>query len=248
MRESIYCDDLVGLMRIANYVVCSDTSRYLRSATLNIWVVTLSVLIIGGCVGGGYANRRQTPSIDCCIQKAGNETQNAIADTAARLVGARTVRSGNRFISYDCAGITRALFLAQGIDLYGGTPSEQITGVRRIHAYISQHGRIHRGPDVSRGDLVFFDNTWDANDDGIDNDFLTHVGVIETVESDGTIVFISRTASAIERYRMNLRWPSSATADGRMVNNFLRRKRPGDPPERAYLTGQLFASFGSLQK
>lgn len=202
-----------------------------------------------GCVGGGFAGRRPTPSIDCCVLKSGNRMQNAAADTAARLVGARTVRSGNRFISYDCAGITRAVFLAHGIDLYEGTASEQITGVRRIHAYISQHGRIHRGPHVSPGDLVFFDNTWDANDDGIDNDFLTHVGVIETVESDGTIIFISRTANAIERYRMNLRWPTRfTTGDGRIVNNFLRRKRPEDPPERAYLTGQLFASFGSLQK
>ena len=52
---------------------------------------------------------------------------------------------------------------------------------------------------VQAGDLVFFDNTWDADGDGVDNDPFTHVGVVEKVESDGTIVFISRVSEAIKR-------------------------------------------------
>jgi len=33
--------------------------------------------------------------------------------------------------------------------------------------------------------------------------------VVERIESDGTVVFISRVAEAVERYRMNLALPAS---------------------------------------
>jgi hypothetical protein len=96
---------------------------------------------------------------------------------------------------------------------------------------------------------VFFDNTWDFNQDGVLNDALTHVGIVESVERNGTVVFISRVTNAIERYRMNLREPNATRAsDGRLLNDYLRRRRSGDPLETGYLTGQLFAGFGTLDK
>ena len=69
---------------------------------------------------------------------------------------------------------------------------------------------------------------------------------IERVESDGTIVFISRVAEAIERYRMNLAHPHvHRTPDGRILNDYMRRKRWSDDKGTLYLTGELFASFGT---
>jgi hypothetical protein len=99
---------------------------------------------------------------------------------------------------------------------------------------------------VSPGDLVFFDNTWDYNGDGLVNDTLTHVGIVERQDPDGTVVFISRVAGAIQRYRMNLALPHvHRTAEGRVLNDYIRRKDFDDPAHAAYLTGQLFAAFGS---
>jgi hypothetical protein len=69
------------------------------------------------------------------------------------------------------------------------------------------------------------------------------------VERDGTVVFISRVSSAIERYRMNLRVPNAVrSADGRILNDYLRRKKTGDPRATGYLTGQLFAGFGTFDE
>jgi hypothetical protein len=93
--------------------------------------------------------------------------------------------------------------------------------------------------------LVFI--TWDFNGDGQLNDPLTHVGIVERIEPDGTVVFLSRVADAIERYRMNLRHPHVHTAaDGHILNDYIRRKLPTDDPDNIVrLTGELFASYGT---
>jgi hypothetical protein len=162
-------------------------------------------------------------------------------------VGAKTIESKGRHIAYDCAGVTRAIYLKHGIDLYSGGPSEpNANGVRLIHAHIRQQGTFHQGPVVHPGDLAFFNNTWDYNGDGKVNDPLTHVGIVERQEPDGTVVFISRVAGAVERYHMNLALPHiHKTADGRILNDYLRRKDVIDPAGTGYLAGELFAQFAT---
>jgi cell wall-associated NlpC family hydrolase len=174
-------------------------------------------------------------------------SRNAIVRTAAQLVGATTIESNGRRIAYDCAGVTRAVFLKHGIDLYDSTPiNPHANGVRIIHTHIRQQGRFHKGPVAHPGDLVFFNNTWDHNGDGKINDPLTHIGIVERQEPDGTVVFIRRVASAVERYHMNLRFPHiHKTADGRILNDYLRRKDMRDSNNTRYLTGQLFAQFAT---
>lgn len=184
----------------------------------------------------------------CCTSGRHKPSRNNIVRTAAKLVGSTTIQINGRRIAYDCAGVARAIFLAHGIDLYNSELHDpKANGVRLIHDHILQHGKFHQGPGVRPGDLVFFDNTWDYNGDGIINDPLTHVGIVERQEADGTVVFISRVANAIERYRMNLGLPHvHLTADGRVLNDYLRRKDHHDPANASYLTGQLFAGFGTL--
>ena len=214
--------------------------------------IALVVALTTACAGRDdrATQRDPTVSLNCCRLQPGTGKQKAIVQTASRLVGARTIQTGNRFIAYDCAGVTRAIYLSQGHDLYAGAGENgQANGVRRIYEHVQKHGRIHRGPAVGPGDLVFFDNTWDFNEDGLLNDSLTHVGIVEAVERDGTIIFISRVSNAIERYRMNLRAPNTIRdADGQILNDYLRRKKIGDPLATGYLTGQLFAGFGSLDE
>jgi hypothetical protein len=194
---------------------------------------------------------RSRPSVSdsraCCRSVERAPSRSAIVQTAAKLVGAKTIKSNGRRIAYDCAGVTRAVFLAHGIDLYVGEPNESdANGVRIIHAHIRQEGTFHQGPVAHPGDLIFFDNTWDYNGDGKVNDPLTHVGIVERQESNGTVIFISRVADAIERYRMNLDQPHvHKTADGRILNDYLRRKDGNDPANTGYLTGELFTQFAT---
>ncbi|MBH0181919.1 MAG: hypothetical protein HP490_09660 [Nitrospira sp.] len=182
-----------------------------------------------------------------CPSGLTNPSRSTIVQTAATLVGATTITSKGRKIAYDCAGVTRAVFLKHGIDLYETDADDpNANGVRLIYDHVRRQGILHLGPATQPGDLVFFDNTWDFNGDGEWNDPLTHVGIVEQIEPDGTVVFISRVADAIQRYRMNLRHPQiHKTADGRILNDYIRRKLPTDPGHLGRLTGELFASYGT---
>lgn len=192
-------------------------------------------------------SRVLTPGRHCCMAGQAAASQKAVVRTAAQLVGARTIHANGRRVSYDCAGVTRAIYLAHGIDLYeSDSVDRQANGVRLIYNHVQQYGQIHQGPVVRPGDLVFFDNTWDFNGDGRINDPLTHIGVVERIGADGTVVFISRVAGAVERYRMNLAHPHIHRGeDGRILNDYLRRKNGHDTEGTGYLTGELFAAFGT---
>ena len=207
----------------------------------------IAIVTLVGCATPPVERASTTGTPSCCRSVEPAPTRSAIVRTAAKLVGARTITSKGRRIAYDCAGVTRAIFLEHGIDLYDGDASDpRANGVRLIYAHLQQHGRFHRGPVARPGDLVFFDNTWDFNGDGKLNDPLTHVGVVERVEPDGTVVFISRVSEAVERYRMNLARPDvHKTAEGRVLNDYIRRKLPTDPEGTNRLTGQLFSSYGT---
>jgi hypothetical protein len=212
-------------------------------------MATIAVVTLAGCVTPSIERPHLSPPAapPCCRSVEQAPSRSAIARTAATLVGATTIESHGRSIAYDCAGVTRAVFLRHGIDLYDADPIDpHANGVRIIHAHIRQQGRFHLGPVANPGDLVFFNNTWDYNGDGKVNDSLTHIGIVERQEPDGTVIFISRVASSVERYHMNLRLPHvHKNADGQILNDYLRRKDTGDPQNTNYLTGQLFAQFAS---
>lgn len=211
-------------------------------------IATVAIVTLVGCA----TPPSERPSVSfrnggqCCIPVGPLPSQDAVVRTATKLVGTKTIAGHGRRIAYDCAGVARAIYLEHGIDLYeSGGQNPKANGVRLIYSHIRQHGRLHQGPVVYPGDLVFFDNTWDLNGDGALNDPLTHVGIVERVEQDGTVIFISRVAEAVERYRMNLALPHvHKAADGRVLNDYMRRK-PTHSNERGHLTGELFAFFGT---
>jgi hypothetical protein len=89
--------------------------------------------------------------------------------------------------------------------------------------------------------LVFFRETYDRNRDGRRNDGLTHVGIVERVDKDGTVTFIHRANQGIKRSRMNPRLPKlRQTPRGKVVNDFIRQK---SSLSRGYLAGELFVGF-----
>lgn len=216
------------------------------------WRAVALLLVLALAAGCSRAPREEPapihePGISAPTPAPRSPLRDALVASATGLLGARAIVTGDRRIGYDCAGVVRAVYLEHGIDLYDDSvDGPAVNGVRRIHAHLRRNGRLHDGPRPLPGDLVFFDDTWDFNGDGRANDHLTHIGLVEKIEADGTVVFISRVARAVERYRMNLAQPDVHRAPGgRVLNDYLRRRRPGDRTDIAYLSGQLFAGFGT---
>ncbi len=162
---------------------------------------------------------------------------------AQGLVGKNQVVLGGKRWGDDCTGLVRGVYAQLGLDLIAGAQSAD-NGVTAIWRYASTHGRIFTGGRPVAGDLVFFKDTYDLNRDGQVNDGLTHIGLVEKVDDDGTVLVIHRVARGVVRYRMNLEFKGSAVnSAGRPVNDYLRLAGPQNKPQ---LTAQLFAGYATV--
>ncbi len=163
--------------------------------------------------------------------------------TAQGLVGKNRVVVGGKRYGDDCTSFVKAVYEPLGVDLLTeAEPGDN--GVTAMWRFASRHGRIFEGGRPLPGDLVFFKETYDQNRDGQANDGLTHIGVVEDVEADGTVLVIHRVARGVVRYRMNLNAPTQMrTRSGKRLNDWLRTEAPGSKPR---LTAELFAGFATL--
>jgi probable lipoprotein NlpC len=165
---------LLALMVAAAFQGCAATGSSIRQLDARADEPTdVMVPTTGG--RGGF----------CCDIVEGFPAQQALAQAAVGFLGRSRIEVAGRRFTSDCSGLARGVYVTQHIDLYGGLGElDGGNGVGRIYAHVLQHGRIHYGPTVHPGDLVFFHNTWDFNRDGFPNDPLTHVGVVESAERD----------------------------------------------------------------
>lgn len=140
--------------------------------------------------------------------------------------------------------------LAYVLETYrlNGVSFENENDLKIIDLYraVQREGSIYHTTRPVVGDLVFFHNTFDANRDGRNNDWYSHVGVVEEVRSNGTIVVLSYRAKAVVRDTMNLEHPRESQANGRLANSELRARTRQDPEYTQYLAGELFAGFASV--
>lgn len=160
---------------------------------------------------------------------------------AAGDLGSRAVRAARYFVanapvgfSPDCAGFVAASFHRVGVPL-AGSP-------RWMWDRAAAAGALHFRPLPSPGDIVFFDDTYDKDRDGLRDDPLTHVALVLTVDPVSGDVLMAHGGATSGRafLRMNLLHPSDPVR-----NDGLRRPsaRPAGGP---VLAGELFVGFASV--
>ena len=116
-----------------------------------------------------------------------------------------------------------------------------------IYRYAQENGTVYHSPRPAVGDLVFFHNTFDRNADGRNNDWYTHVGLVEVVDDEGNISVLSYLDGNVARSYLNLeRAEDPRDDDGNVINTTMRRPTDDDPDYTQYLASELFAGFGSL--
>ncbi|MCY1030669.1 CHAP domain-containing protein [Corallococcus sp. BB11-1] len=164
--------------------------------------------------------------------------------TARSLVGESSIQVNGRRYRTDCTALVEATYAQAGVT-FRGTLKPGDNGVTALYRYARANGRVYTEGRPVPGDLVFFRETYDQNRDGRRNDGLTHVGLVDKVDAEGTVTVIHRVKRGVVRYRMNLARPHLPRdpKTGELLNDMLRSPGPG---QTHVLTGQLFAAFGSV--
>ena len=132
----------------------------------------------------------------------------------------------------DCSGFVRLVMKKAEVDL-GPLPS-----ARSMSESLHLVSLEVRTP--APGDLVFFHDTYDRNRDGKLGDLWTHVAIVEAVEGNHVWI-LHRGGKGIIRLGMDLSRPHDKTA-----NDPVRARTGSEPRGTRYLTGELFAGYGSV--
>jgi len=195
------------------------------------------LILLTICIFGCHVRPAQT--LSAWDSYTEDQQREALVLFANQLAGMGRYRVDDRKFSYDCSGFIGGILYREGIDVFKGASELQMrgNGVRLLYEFTQKYGYLFKN-NPQPGDLIFFSNTYDRNRDRKNNDLLTHVGLVERVDSDGTITFIHHLNARAQRDRMNFMDLSK--------NSYLRQRRRRDPPHTRYRSSQLFQSFGTL--
>jgi len=177
------------------------------------------------------------------------EVQQKLVDGANQFLGATTLKVGNQTFRMDCSGVISAIYARAGIDLLSSLSRYTGNGVARLYKFLDENDLLYRTTDPAPGDIIFWDNTWDANGDGEFNDYFTHVGMVVNRLPDGTVEYIHHhyTRGVVLEW-MNLHQPDIryVERDGESVkiNSAIRARSAPAAPEGISLASQLYRHLG----
>lgn len=163
----------------------------------------------------------------------------AVVNGSRALLGRRQLSFGSQVYVPDCLGLVEAA--------YAPVDFSFIRDMRGVYDQAWELEVFHKDPLPHPGDVAFFDNSFDKNRNGRRDDPLTHVGVVESVDEDGTIVMIhlGSRGKPVTRKRMNLLRPHTTRDEaGKIINEHLRATsaRDGGPT----LAAELWSGFASF--
>jgi len=184
---------------------------------------------------------------------APTEEELKVVASSKKLLGqapnAKVLVKGRQF-TLDCIGTVCAIYYELGIDVAKDFDKYPGNGVNRLYRTLEERKALHRDRYPRTGDVVIWDNTWDANGDGDrTNDPRTHAGVVLAVDEDGTIHYVHENLyKGVVIETMNLLKPTVALDEsGKRLNSgmAIATASGGAKPDR-WLAGDVFQAFGDL--
>jgi hypothetical protein len=206
--------------------------------------------------GPGQAARESETRPPAIIDEeapAPSDDQLQVIASANALIGmlpnAEVVVKGKQF-TLDCIGTVSAIFYRMDIDVAKDFGKYSGNGVNRLYMTLKDQGVLHSDKYPRTGDIIIWDNTWDANGDGDrTNDPRTHAGIVLAVDEDGTIHYVHENMfKGVVVEMMNLLQPTlPSDAGGKRLNSGLAiSTKPGGPKPEHWLAGDVFDAFGDL--
>ena len=159
----------------------------------------------------------------------------------------------NRSFTLDCIGTISAVYWSAGYDIQKDFSKYEGNGVNRLYQSLVFWAAIHELKLPKPGDIIFWANTYDRNENGIlTDDGLTHVGLVMKVDEDGTVSYMheSMTRGTVIAY-FNLLHPDiPRSPEGKIWNSPMylgsNYDKKNNPPH--WLSGDLWSSFGDAGK
>jgi hypothetical protein len=177
----------------------------------------------------------------------------AVIASAKTLLGkppnASVIVNGKGF-TLDCIGTVSAIYWALSLDVTKDFSLYPGNGVNRLYMTLKERNALHTDAYPRPGDVIIWDNTWDADEDGDRiHDPRTHAGIVLAVDADGTVHYVHENLyKGIVVETMNLLRPTVARDEqGKVINSGLAiaTKTGGPKPEHS-LSGDVFNCFGDV--
>jgi len=177
-----------------------------------------------------------------------SERQVLLVQAAREIIKTQSTIVGTTTYSYDCSGTILTVFAHAGIYLVDLFPKYTGNGVARLHGIATDYEVLHTREWPEPGDVIFWDNTYDRNEDGIWNDQLTHAGIVISVAEDGTVEYLHHNyRRGIVTASMNLLKPEIYQNDeGSELNSPMRMASQRASNPDLWLSSHLFREFGSM--
>lgn len=220
----------------------------------NALVISAILVILAGCRTIAPIDSQEAP--ETRIEDLGplppelSERQRLIVEAAREIVETQSTVVGETTYSYDCTGTILTVYARAGIYLVRLFPNYTGNGVARLYGIATDYKVLHTRKLPRPGDVIFWDNTYDRNEDGKWNDPLTHAGVVVSVADDGTVEYIHHNyRRGIVMARMNLLEPGVyQTDDGTEVNSPMRMASQRAANPDLWLSSHLFREFASMYR
>ncbi len=174
----------------------------------------------------------------------------ASAKTLIGMAPNAKVTVNGKLFTLDCIGTVSAIFYRMDIDITKDFGKYSGNGVNCLYMTLKDRAVLHYDRYPRTGDVIVWDNTWDANGDGDRaDDPRTHAGVVMAVDDDGTIYYVHENMfKGVMIEVMNLLQPAVASdASGKRLNSSLAiATASGGPKPARFLSGDVFDAFGDI--
>jgi len=147
----------------------------------------------------------------------------------------------DRSFAYDCSGVIYAVSYRSGLDIQQLIRDYPGNGVKRIFLLLEEKQAIFSSnPQI--GDLIFWDNSYDKNGNGLRDDPLTHIGMVVQVDEDGLIHFIHY------HYRLGVvRAYMDPNDPGNLERNSPMRAKGSSNNQDGWSAAHLLRAYGHLE-
>jgi hypothetical protein len=211
---------------------------------LSVIVLLILPFILFSCLTTGAKNSSE-PGLSRRDYEA---LRTKLVNAAYSLEGKNSCTVNGRTFNPDCTGAVFAIYHAAGIDLAGSiAPYRGASGVEKLYNMLKENGLLHASRRPKPGDLIFWDNTYDRNGDGRENDRLTHVGMIVKADSSGNLFYIHyhyKKGIVIESMNLAKRNIYSEVKNRQEIIINSPMRMAGTSKSGKILASQLFKSFG----